>query len=78
MPEDKKEIRLDRSNEAAGEPLMPGDNTIKPSDGPSNLTGTDSVQNNNLTLNSTDLREGSPDFGDEDDATSNAATTDNL
>lgn len=73
MPNDKEEIRLDKSGETAGEPLMPGDNTVKPSDAPSTLSEMDSLQKNNLSTNPTDPREGSPDFQDEETASDNAS-----
>jgi hypothetical protein len=71
MPNDKEEIRLDGLGETAGEPDMPGDNTIKPSDAPSTLSGLDSRQMDNLTINPSDAREGAPDFENEESVADN-------
>jgi hypothetical protein len=72
MDNDKKEIRLDRTNDrAANEEDMPGDNTIKPSGTP--LTGEGPLYGGNLRPSPS--LDDSPDFlnGESEENTAGSA-----
>jgi hypothetical protein len=72
MANKNEEIRDDRNGpEAANEPLMPGDNTIKPTGSPSTTGGVKYSDNANLEHNKNPGLDSAPDFMNEEGTTEN-------
>ncbi|WP_207493009.1 hypothetical protein [Aridibaculum aurantiacum] len=69
MANNDEEIRLDKGPEAANEPLMPGDNTIKPTDSPTTTDGVKFSDNANLEHNKTPTLDSAPDIQDKEGTT---------
>lgn len=66
MPDNDDEIRLDKTERAAGEPDMPGDNTVKTSDRPASNLNQGFAANANLTQASDPALDSSPDFSSDE------------